>query len=201
MNKGKPIGLIWGEVSAFELFFKENYHMACLTAYRYLKDEQIAEDMVQETFFHLWEKRFSLTIEHDLKQYLLFSVRNRCINHLQRSRPFSMLDDSQVSAGAEEDATEDENREELAVRIAKAIGELPPQCRRIFLLAYQHQLSYSDIAATLNLSKNTVKTQMGIAYRMLRDKLSRYMLSLFFLCRNQPPAKRNQRKLKFFSPF
>ena len=184
MNKGRPIGLTWEDVSAFELFFKENYHLACLTAYRYLKDEQAAEDIVQETFFHLWEKRFSLTIERDLKQYLLFSVRNRCINHLQRSHPFSTLDSLQVPAGAEEDINEDENREELAVLIAKAIEELPTQCRRIFLLAYQHQLSYNDIAVTLNLSKNTVKTQMGIAYRMLRDKLSHYILSLFFLCRN-----------------
>jgi len=179
MDKEKSIIPSWTDASAFELFFRENYHLACLTAYRYLKDEQMAEDVVQETFFILWGKRFRLTVERDLKQYLLFSVRNRCLNHLQRNRTFSLLDDAQLPE-VTEDTFEDESREELAVRIARAIEELPAQCRKIFLLAYQHQLTYSQIAASLNLSKNTVKTQMGIAYRMLRDKLSYGMLSLLF---------------------
>ncbi|MGV8139411.1 MAG: RNA polymerase sigma-70 factor [Mangrovibacterium sp.] len=182
MDREGPIGPVWRDASAFESFFRENYHLACLIAYRYLKDEQMAEDVVQETFFTLWEKRFRLSIERDLKQYLLFSVRNRCLNHLQRSRTFSLLDDAQLP-GDLEDTTEEESREELAVQIAMAIEELPAQCKKVFLLAYQNQLTYNQIAATLNVSKNTVKTQMGIAYRMLREKLSHYMLSLFFFCR------------------
>src|SRR5690606_24888549 len=68
--------------------------------------------------------------------------------------------------------------EELAVSIASAIEELPVACRNIFILAYKENLTYQQIADQLNVSKNTVKTQMGIAYRQLRQKLKKWAVVL-----------------------
>jgi RNA polymerase sigma-70 factor (ECF subfamily) len=173
--------LILGNVSSFEAFFKKNYHLACLVALRYIKDEQLAEDIVQETFMYFWEKREELKINRNLKQYLLFAVRNRCVNHLQREKHFCRLLENDLINGLKEDPIEDFSKEEFTIHIVKSINELPPQCKKIFLLAYNDHLTYKEIAATLNLSKNTIKTQMGIAYKILREKLKHYFLSLFTL--------------------
>jgi RNA polymerase sigma-70 factor (ECF subfamily) len=171
--------LILGNVSSFENFFKKNYHLACLVALRYLKDEQLAEDIVQETFLYLWQKREELKIQRNLKQYLLFAVRNRSINYLQREKQFDQLPENDLISDFKEDPDENFSEEEFAVHIARSIEELPPQCKKIFLLAYNDHLTYNEIASVLSLSKNTIKTQMGIAYKILREKLKSYFLSLF----------------------
>ena len=180
MKSGEHRNLILQSVSSFEHFFRMNYHLACLVALRYLKDQQIAEDVVQETFMGLWQKRNELTIESNLKQYLLRAVRNRSLNYLERSRQFDQLTDAAKELAVDEEQSVYAD-EELAVRIARSIEMLPPQCKKIFLLAYQDDLTYNEIAERLNLSKNTIKTQMGIAYKILREKLKSYFLNLFIL--------------------
>ena len=67
--------------SSFEQFFKTNYHLACLVALRYVKSEQIADDIVQEAFVTLWQKRDELIIQTNLKSYLLNMVRNRSLRN------------------------------------------------------------------------------------------------------------------------
>ena len=181
MNGGTPINLILNNVASFEMFFKKNYHLACLIALRYLKDEQQAEDIVQETFLHLWQKREELKVQRNLKQYLLNAVRNRSLNYLQREKQFSQLPDKSFPEDLKDDAESNFSEEELAVQIAKSIERLPPQCKKVFLLAYRDNLTYNEIASTLNLSKNTIKTQMGIAYKILRENLRNYFITLFVL--------------------
>jgi RNA polymerase sigma-70 factor (ECF subfamily) len=71
--------------------------------------------------------------------------------------------------------------EEFASKINQAIETLPPQCKKIFLLAFIDDLSYQETADALGLSKNTVKTQMGIAYKLLREKLRDSFFSLVLI--------------------
>ncbi len=172
---------ILNNVSSFEKFFKKNYHLACLVALRYLKDEQLAEDVVQETFLYLWQRRSELEVQRNLKHYLLNAVKNRSINHFNRAKQFEYLSDINTEVSTSDGSDSDFSEEELAIQIANSIEELPPQCKRIFLLAYTENLTYKEIAATLNLSKNTIKTQMGIAYKILREELKNYFLILFVL--------------------
>ncbi len=168
-------------VAAFELFFKRNYHLSCLVALRYVKSMEVAEDLVQETFMYLWQKRAELKIHRNLKGYLLNAVKNRSINYLQRERQFDELTDSGLLVDLNEDSGAHYSEDELAVQIASSIEVLPSQCKKIFLLAYQDNLTYSEIATSLNLSKNTIKTQMGIAYKILRSQLKHFVLNLFCL--------------------
>ncbi len=165
--------------SSFEQFFKTNYHLACLVALRYVKSEQIADDIVQEAFVTLWQKRDELIIQTNLKSYLLNMVRNRSLNYLRDEKQMDEISEANINSDLVDDPNEDFSKEELAVHIAKAIDELPTQCKKVFELAYNERLSYNEIASTLNLSRNTIKTQMGIAYKMIRFKLSTYFLSLF----------------------
>ena len=167
-------------MSSFEVFFKENYHLACLVALRYLKDEQEAEDIVQETFLYIWEKRAQIKIHRNLKHYVLRAVKNRCINYINRQKQLLRISESEAALSLKVDASDDYSEEGLAVQISKSIDELPPQCKKIFMLAYLENLTYNEIAEKLQLSKNTIKTQMGIAYKLLREKMKRYFLSMLF---------------------
>jgi RNA polymerase sigma-70 factor (ECF subfamily) len=166
----------------FELFFRENFQAASLVAFRYIEDPALAEDIVQESFIVLWEKQSEIyRNKEDLRKYLFVTVRNRTISYL-RSIKIKQVDIetslSEINQMGDEQLYDEE---ELAVRISKAIKMLPLKCREIFVLAYIENLTYNEIAGRLSISKNTVKTQMAIAYRILRKELKELYLGFLFL--------------------
>ncbi|MDP4185555.1 MAG: RNA polymerase sigma-70 factor [Bacteroidota bacterium] len=159
-------------------FFEKNYHVACLVANRYVNDIELSEDLVQDVFVTLWKKRKMLQETVNLKNYLLTAVRNHSLNVIQRNKVVKTSLSLVFDDLTDENNVLDYNKEEMAVKILHAINELPPKCKEIFNLAYQQGLSYQEIADELSISKNSVKTQMGIAYRYLKSKLSPFVLSL-----------------------
>lgn len=173
-------------LSEFEQFFRENFHAATLIAYRYLDDPAIVEDVVQESFIVLWEKQSEIYRDtNELRKYLFVTVRNRTISYL-RSIKIKHVDlessIKELKILSEEKLYDDE---ELALRVSKAIKKLPRKCKEVFMLAYSENLSYMDIAERLSISKNTVKTQMGIAYRILRDELKEVYFGFLFFVSNR----------------
>lgn len=162
-------------------FFRENYHTACLVALRYIADSARAEDLVQDVFCAIWEKKETLNIKTGLKNYFLTAVKNHALNQIQRDKRNTVSLSELLIDLAEEEKNDSFDDEELAVNIASAIEELPAACRNIFTMTYHEKLTYQQIADRLNLSKNTVKTQMGIAYRQLRQKLKKWVVVLMSL--------------------
>lgn len=162
----------------FSDFFSENYKTACLIALKYLKEYDLAEDLVQDVFIMLWEKRENFQIHTNLSNYLFTAVKNHSINLVQRNKTITTSLSGLLIDIAEEEATNNFSQEELAVKVYKAIHELPQACQTVFRLAYEQNYSYQEIADTLNISKNTVKTQMGIAYKQLRMKLNHLIVML-----------------------
>lgn len=67
-------------------FFLENYHTACLVALRYIADSTRAEDLVQDVFCTIWEKKETLNIKTGLKHYFLTAVKNHALNQVQRDK-------------------------------------------------------------------------------------------------------------------
>lgn len=181
MGNSTNIHLSLSDVDSYGNFFRSNYHVACLVASRYIHDNQEAEDIVQEVFIKLWEKRKDIQIHSNLKHYLLNSVKNTSINYVNRKKEISVELDSTELNNLKEEIDEQYISEEFAVKIEHTIETLPPGCKRIFLLAFVDNLTYQEIADVLGLSKNTVKTQMGIAYKLLREKLMGSFLNLFKL--------------------
>ena len=179
----------------YDDFFRKNYHTACLVAMKYLTDINQAEDMVQDVFVILWEKREALQIKTGLKNYFFKAVKNQALKIVQRDKG-NMIPLSDLPVDLVEDENPDRfDEEELAVKIYQSISELPTACRMIFNLAYREKLSYQQIADQLNISKNTVKTQMGIAYRQLRNKLEPFInciLLIFYniFCHSTSPSQR-----------
>ncbi|TKG95336.1 RNA polymerase sigma-70 factor [Puteibacter caeruleilacunae] len=163
----------------FKQFFEDNYQVATMVAMRYVDRVEIAEDLTQEVFMSMWMRRDSLQLKSSLKNYLFSAVKKSALKYLEREKGNTTSLNEAIKV---EDADEaNYSKEELAVKVAEAIENLPTQCRRVFKLAYYDELSYNEIAEELEISVNTVKTQIKQAYRSLREQLSRYVFNLFFL--------------------
>ena len=180
MKKDPELPIYLNSEAEFGNFFRKNYQTACLIALKYVKDYQLAEDLVQDVFIALWEKKANFRIHTNLSSYLFSAVKNHSINLIQRNKSITSSLSGLFIDLPEEEPANTFSQEELAVRVYNAIQELPQGCQAIFRLAYEQNYSYQEIADTLQISKNTVKTQMGIAYKQLRIKLNNLVITLLY---------------------
>lgn len=172
------------DVKAFEKLFHKYYGHLCLFASRILLDDISAEEIVQDFFVKLWEKRAQLTIETSVKNYLFRSVKNLCLNFIQHNKTKLRHVQSVLSDAAQNQTIEDQFYEiDLAEKIEESILSLPEKRQKIFRLSREDGLKYREIADKLNVSIKTVETQMSLAIKTLRDKLKNYNTFLtLFLC-------------------
>lgn len=136
-------------------------------AKEFVEHEEDAENITQDVFTDLWEKRDFITHIENMNAYLFRLVRNRCLDYL-RHKVFEQRYMESLQLSCEEDAVEDHDTEIL---IRAAINSLPKRCRDIFLLSRVEGLKYREISEHLGISVNTVECQMGIALKKLRMKL------------------------------
>lgn len=172
-----------GNEAAFEKIFKMYFKNLHAFAYTFMKDTDIAEEIVQNVFFRIWEKKDQLQIDDSLKAYLYRSVHNESLNHIKHLKVKNsfQLQYSDHMESSNPDASSNMMASELENDIQKAINELPQQCRTIFQMSRFEQLKYQQIADQLNISIKTVENQMGKALRVLRTKLVEYLPFLLFL--------------------
>ncbi|MCY1721870.1 RNA polymerase sigma-70 factor [Prolixibacteraceae bacterium Z1-6] len=171
-----------GDEKAFEYLFKTYYANLCVFATKIIEDEIAAEEIVQDFFVKLWEKRAQVSIETSVKNYLFRSIKNLCINHIKHNN-VKLQHAKQIVAEAETNNFRDNFIEiDLAVKIEESIQSLPEKRREIFRLSREEGLKYREIAEKLKLSVKTVEAQMGLALKTLRNKLKDYNTFLFFIC-------------------
>jgi len=162
-----------------ELLFNLYYSKLCNYATTFVKAQDLAEGIVQETFIKFWENRASIEIEVNVEAYIFRSVHNNCINYLKKEnmirRQFKHMADEILYHNElalknfKSDIIDNLVSAELESKLNNALDDLPPQSRKIFLMNRFDQLSYSDIAKELNISVNTVKTQIKRALKKLRE--------------------------------
>ncbi len=169
-----------GDQVDFEAFYKRWYSGAIRFALEYIRDESEAENIVQEVFVNIFEKRKSLSKDMNLTYYLFSAVKNRCVNYLTnklRQRSIKVADndstfeDRLALVALEEFDVNITIREDFEPRLNQALEKLPPQCRRIFVMSKIDGKKQLDIADELGISINTVESQMKIAYVKLREEL------------------------------
>ncbi|MFM7022283.1 MAG: RNA polymerase sigma-70 factor [Flavobacteriales bacterium] len=172
-----------GSVKAFEVLFKMLYAPLCRHAFLILKDEVEAEEVVQEVFYQVWNKKHSLRIHESLKAYLYRAVHNDCANRLKHLKVKEKYANELRYQDQDSDSSSDVEEEELSLRIQQALDALPDQCGVVFKLSRFEQLKYAEIALRLNISVKTVENHMGKALRILREKLKEYihLITLFML--------------------
>lgn len=161
------------DLAAYEVLYKKYIKELYRFAFSYLRDGQIAEEMAQEVFLYIWEKRGQIEIQTTLKTYLYSAVKNKCLNYikLELPRQQSMEDVSEILLSVTSSAKDEGENEQLKKHIQKAIDALPNKCRQIFILSKSAGMTYEEISEELDLSKKTVENQMGIALKKLRESL------------------------------
>lgn len=166
-----------GDEKAFEALFRHYYPHLCLYANQVLKNASAAEEIVQKLFVRLWEKREETQIDTSVKNYLFRAVKNHCLNYIKHNQIKNQYSQKILAESRVEDAGEDiETQTELFQKIEESIAELPEKRQEIFRLSRQEGLKYREIADKLNISIKTVETQMGLAIKTLREKLSDFIM-------------------------
>ncbi len=164
----------------FEEVFKTHFRNLYSYALTILKEENQAEEIVQQVFFKLWEKREKVVITQSLNAYLYRSVHNECLNFLKHQKvKRSYHSYIQYTMREEENSTPGIQEKELASRISYALQQLPQQCRTIFQMSRFENLKYREIAEKLDLSVKTIENQMGKALRIMRMHLTEYLPMVF----------------------
>ena len=160
---------------AFEILFHNYYKILCLFASKLIHDDVAAEEIVQDFFVKLWEKREQITIETSVKNYFFRSVKNYSLNFIQHNK--TKIAHAQNLLSEVDNNFSDDNiypEPDLFEKIEESINSLPEKRREIFRLSRQEGLKYQEIAQKLNISIKTVETQMSLAIKTLRDKLKNY---------------------------
>ena len=166
-----------GDITAFEMLFRNYYQPLCNYAYTFLQDKEDAEEIVQSTFLLVWEKRDTLAIRTSVKPYLYAMVRNACLNVLKHEKIKQRFAGEEIALGqrGHDNVSHTMESNELEYRIKIAMNELPEQCRMVFKLSRFEELKYSEIAEQLNISVKTVENHMGKALRIMREQLKDYL--------------------------
>ena len=166
----------------FGNLYTEYYSMLCIIAYEYTRSKILAEEMVGETFLTLWEKRESLIINSSIKNYLIKSTQNTCLQYIRKKKIITQsIDENFVNKHipwGDNYPLGNLFGKELSTLIDHAIESLPTQCRKIFILSRDEDMTYTQIAQMMNISENTVKTQIKKALQRLRIALKDYLLLL-----------------------
>ena len=173
-----------GVDAAYKYLYDQHYQILCHVAAQYVKDDFLAETIVGDVIFHLWEVRETIEINTSVRSYLMTCVRNRCIDYLKSQyhkrevahsdtglRDFPVLqyvkDDDYPLGKLLEKELEDE--------IMNAINRLPAECRRVFNMSRFENRKYEEIAQELKISVNTVKYHIKHALALLHEDLGKYL--------------------------
>lgn len=183
-----------GDREAFDSLCRKYYAMLVSYARLFLKDDW-AEDVVQDVFYNVWQRRETLDDSNSLYKYLLRSVYNRSLNYLdkhKRANDYSSYYRDRIVALGSAYYSPDNSpviqklySDDLRASLDAAIESLPPKCREVFRLSYIEDMSNREIGEKLGISPRTVENHMYMALKQLRRKLSQeqllLLLSLLFM--------------------
>lgn len=163
-----------GSEVAFEAIYNRYFPRLYLHALKMLRDEDEAQDVIQELFTAFWTKGRDIGINTSLSSYLYASTRNRVLNIFEHNRVhdhyIASLGEflSMVESSVDELVIE----QELAGIIEEEVRRMPPKMREVFELSRNENLSHREIGELLAISDKTVKKQVSKALKILKLKIS-----------------------------
>lgn len=165
-----------GSKQAFGLLFGKYWEIAYSAAYKRLKEEETAKDIVQDIFAHIWINRETLHIDN-LPAYLHTAIRNKVIKHLGRQKlthPFFNIVDHLPEKYFHADSRL--LWKEFFDSYEALLNSLPPQRQLIFRLRVQEGQTTKSISRQLGISRKTVQNQLGRALQTLKIALLRTLV-------------------------
>ena len=163
--------------TAFEALFLRYHARLCGFAHHFVKNEAVAEEIVQDTFLFIWDRRASWRVRGEsFRPYVFMAVKNAALSYLRHRRVEEakapdvgdVITLTRTPAPADAQA----QRSELNAAIQKAVRELPDRCREVFVLHREQNMSYNEIAEVLGIAPKTVEIHMNRAFKLLRGALA-----------------------------
>lgn len=170
-DKALLISLSEGDELAFVKIYNQYRYKVYTYAYQLSKSADTAEEIVQNVFIRIWQKRAQIDTSRSFNGYIKKITLNHVLNHLKKIGREKSLQ-QEVSQLMEISASRTEEQlleKELRKIYTDAIAMLPAQKKLIYQLSRSEELSHEEIALKLNISKNTVKNHMVEASRFVRE--------------------------------
>ncbi len=179
-----------GDEEAIKYIFEKYYENLCLYAEGLTKNHQVAEEIVEDIFIHLWINSKNTPIYLSVKNYLYRSTHNNCIKYLNKVKTdkklienlhYTLSDHEIIHPLTSDYPMSNLMAKELEDKAEEILEFLPNQCKVIYILNRFENLSYSEIAEKLNITVGTVKTQMSRAFQKFREGLRDYISLILIL--------------------
>lgn len=164
--------VIAGDQSAFAEMYNYYREPALKFCTSILKDEEEAENMLQEVFIKIWDRREQIKPENNFHSYLFVCLRNMAFDYLRKAEKNEIM--RQQYMERMETTTQDDEKEDKESKIQilySAVNSLSEKRKQILKLNVEEGKSYQEIAESMNISKNTVKNQLIKAKQIIRQKL------------------------------
>lgn len=165
-----------GDRESFNKIFRRFYSPLMRFCFRFVADEDVSAEIVQDLFVKLWTNREKLNITSSFDSYLMSSVRNSAYTYINKERSHSeahkMMYISETEESDPSDELQSNNLEESYRRI---LATMPEKRREVFLASRFDGLKYSEIAEKLKISQKTVESHMGAAIKQLKEGLKDYL--------------------------
>jgi RNA polymerase sigma-70 factor (ECF subfamily) len=155
-----------GNAAAFSDFVREKARYYYRVAYRVTFNREAAEDVVQNAFAKLWEKRSTIKEDGNISAWLYRVVVNLAIDDKRRLK-FAQLHDNVEGA----DGTEEEEKNNMADKVQKTLAVLPPRQRAAVMMVYYDEVPQKEAAETMGLSLKALESLLSRAKASLKEKL------------------------------
>lgn len=171
-----------GDPKAYTFLVNTYHHKLCIYAYSFTHDRNLAEDIVQNVFMRIWNKRKNLKDDFVISNLLYKSVYNEFIDQYRSKKSVYPLEKKYIVALNAIVENEDEHSLDRVIKLVKReIQNLPPKCKEIFLLSKEEGLTNIEIAEYKNLSIKSVEAHITKAFSILRNSLGEKANTYLFL--------------------
>ncbi len=161
------------DLKAFEELYMRYWLPLVNSAYKRLNSREKAEDIVQNIFIDIYQRRHSIELNISLRAYLnqalKFKILNEYRSHLINSKYQKHIF---FSSFCKNDLANELEAKELEININHTLNSLPNKCKQVFNLSRKENLSNKDISARLNITVSTVEKHITKALKTLRNSLN-----------------------------
>lgn len=168
--------MVAGDREAFNKLFRCFYAPLVRFCFRFVADEDVAAEIVQDLFVKLWTNREKLNISSSFKSYLLRAVRNSAITYINKERSHAETNMRVYSEHVEVvDPSDELQSKNLEKSYREVLAAMPEKRREVFLASRFEGLKYAEIAEKQGISVKTVEAHMGAAIRQLKEGLKDFI--------------------------
>lgn len=177
--------IVEGDQVAFTLFYNKHVDLLSCRVYDILKNKEHTEEVIQDVFCTLWNRRHEISSIQNVEGYLYILARNAALNRIKaevRRRQLEHLfyvEQDKLPTNMDADGIE-----QFDLLLDEAIAQLPKQQKQAFILSKFDRKKYLEIATHMNISRETVKKYLQLASASVKKHLERRkdsIISIIFL--------------------